>query len=364
MSSQRSTQTDFSGGLIPAIILFGSLSLLLIGLLASQPAATPAKTSAASATPVAGATTVAADATQAPQTVAVALDPAKVRAGESSFQTICSACHGFNALGIPGLGKPLIGSEFVNSQTDEELLAFLQVGRAVTDPLNTTGVQMPPRGGNPNFTDDQLLEIISYIRSLNEAASQSAAGTTPTPAPTALQFPTSTPGAFSLPDLSGLAAPTSIGGSDTTTGGAEATTEAPVATSSSSGFALPDLSGLPVPTSLPGNSEATVEAGVVPTEVSAAPTESSMSADAGQALYVQQCTGCHADDGSGVQYVAKPLSESKLMQAKDDAGLLAFLIDGDPALNPPHPYRGGYPQLSDDELKSIIAYLYTLPTSK
>ncbi len=73
-------------------------------------------------------------------------------------------------MGITGLGKPLIGSQFVNGMTDEDFLNFLHVGRDVSDPLNTTGVTMPAKGGNPNLTDDDLLNVIAYVRSLNAPA--------------------------------------------------------------------------------------------------------------------------------------------------------------------------------------------------
>ncbi len=327
MSSQRSTQADAGSALVPAIILFGGMTLLLIGLLASRPAPIPAKTSETTVAPVAEVTT-AAEVTEAAQTVAVTIDPAKVKAGENSYQSICSACHGFNALGIPGLGKPLIGSEFVNSQTDDQLLAFLQVGRAVTDPLNTTGVMMPARGGNPTFTDDKLIEIIAYIRSINVAASEAAANVTPTATPSG-PVATSAPAVFAPLDLSSLAVPTSISGDAST-----------------------------------GSADATVEATAAPVESTPAPTDSSASASNGEALYVQTCSGCHAADGSGVQYVAKPLAESALLKAGDDAALLNFLINGDPALVPPHPFRGGYPELSDTDLQSVITYLHGLPTGK
>lgn len=330
MSSQRSTQADAGSALVPAIILFGGMTLLLVGLLASRPAPIPAKTSETTVAPVAEITT-AAEVTEAPQTVAIALDPEKVKAGDNNYQSICSACHGFNALGIPGLGKTLIGSEFINSQTDDQLLAFLQVGRAVTDPLNTTGVMMPARGGNPNFTDDKLLEIIAYIRSINAAASEAAANVTPTVTPSG-PVATSAPVVFAPLDLSGLAVPTSVSG-DTSTGNAEATV---------------------VP----------VENTPVPTDSAVVPTESSASVSNGEPLYMQTCAGCHAADGSGVQYVAKPLAESALLKAGDDAALLNFLINGDPALVPPHPFRGGYPELSDADLQSVITYLHGLPTGK
>lgn len=96
-----------------------------------------------------------------------ALDPAAVKAGRTIFLTVCAACHGPKATGLKGLGKPLIGSVFFNGHSDDELLAFLQRGRPVTDPLNTTGVTMPARGGRPTLTDTDLQHVIAYIRSLN-----------------------------------------------------------------------------------------------------------------------------------------------------------------------------------------------------
>ena len=94
-----------------------------------------------------------------------ALDPEAVARGEISF-VLCSACHGMDARGVAGLGKDLVASEFVSGLTDEELLAFIKVGRPVWDPANTTGVDMPPRGGNPALMDEQIMDIIAYIRSL------------------------------------------------------------------------------------------------------------------------------------------------------------------------------------------------------
>lgn len=115
--------------------------------------------------------------TQAPSastapTPPVALDTAAVSAGRSVFLSVCAACHGPRAAGIQGLGKPLVGGSFFNSRTDEELLAFLQAGRPVDDPLNTTGVPMPARGGRLNLTDGDLLNVIAYLRSLNQAPAQ------------------------------------------------------------------------------------------------------------------------------------------------------------------------------------------------
>ena len=86
--------------------------------------------------------------------------------GEELYQGTCAACHGADATGIDGLGKDLHDNEFTNSLSDPELIAFLEVGRPASDPLNTTGVDMPPKGGNPALTDQDLQDIVAYLRTL------------------------------------------------------------------------------------------------------------------------------------------------------------------------------------------------------
>lgn len=89
-------------------------------------------------------------------------------AGEPLYQGTCSACHGPDAKGMPNLGKDLTTSEFLKSQTDEEMLAFIKVGRPIDHPDNTQGVDMPPKGGNPALTDDDILDIVAYLRTIEE----------------------------------------------------------------------------------------------------------------------------------------------------------------------------------------------------
>jgi len=88
-------------------------------------------------------------------------------AGEALFVT-CAACHGPDGKGLPNLGKDFTTSEFVHSQSDAELLAFVKVGRPSGDPANDTGVDMPPKGGNPALSDEDILDIIAYIRTIME----------------------------------------------------------------------------------------------------------------------------------------------------------------------------------------------------
>lgn len=89
-------------------------------------------------------------------------------AGEAKFNEVCIACHGAGGIGIENLGKDMTSSEFIAEQSDEELLAFVKTGRPIGDPLNTTGIDMPAKGGNPALSDEQILDIIAYMRILQQ----------------------------------------------------------------------------------------------------------------------------------------------------------------------------------------------------
>ncbi|UCC53454.1 MAG: cytochrome c [Anaerolineaceae bacterium] len=89
-------------------------------------------------------------------------------AGKEQYDMICIACHGPGGGGIEGLGKAFTTSEFLRESSDEEMLEFIKVGRPSGDPLNTTGVDMPPKGGNPALTDDQIVDIVAFVRTLQE----------------------------------------------------------------------------------------------------------------------------------------------------------------------------------------------------
>jgi mono/diheme cytochrome c family protein len=89
-------------------------------------------------------------------------------AGEALFQTTCFACHGTDATGLPGQGKDLTTSTFTRGLSDTEFVTFVKNGRKITDPLNTTGVDMPPNGGNPALSEQDLFDIVAYIRTLEK----------------------------------------------------------------------------------------------------------------------------------------------------------------------------------------------------
>ncbi len=87
-------------------------------------------------------------------------------AGEEIYTSTCAACHGADATGIEGLGKDLHNNAFVNGLSDAELVDFINEGRGADHPDNETGVAMPPKGGNPSLDDDDLMDVVAYLRTL------------------------------------------------------------------------------------------------------------------------------------------------------------------------------------------------------
>ncbi len=108
-----------------------------------------------------GGTTDSPTATEAPVAA-----PGDAAVGEGLFKASCSACHGLDAMGIDGLGKAIPGSDFVVATSEGDLVAFVKIGRSVVDPENTTGVDMPPKGGNPALDDADLVDLVAYMKSL------------------------------------------------------------------------------------------------------------------------------------------------------------------------------------------------------
>ena len=90
--------------------------------------------------------------------------------GKAVFAGTCSTCHGPSGEGLPNSGKPLLTSEFVKSKTDAQLVQFIKGGRPVWDEANTSGVDMPPRGGNPLMTDENIEVVVVFLRGLEAAA--------------------------------------------------------------------------------------------------------------------------------------------------------------------------------------------------
>ena len=61
----------------------------------------------------------------------------------------------------------MIGNDFVASSTDPELHDFIVVGRPADHPDNKSGIAMPAKGGNSALTDEDIDDIVAYLREIN-----------------------------------------------------------------------------------------------------------------------------------------------------------------------------------------------------
>lgn len=67
---------------------------------------------------------------------------------------------------MPGQGTVLNTSTYVHDHTDHELVEFIIEGREATSPDSVLYLQMPPNGGNPMLKSPDILDIVSYLRTL------------------------------------------------------------------------------------------------------------------------------------------------------------------------------------------------------
>jgi cytochrome c5 len=78
--------------------------------------------------------------------------PAAPRSGKEVFSTVCSACHSTGAAGAPKVGDKAAWAPRAAKGIDA-LLQSAENGKGA----------MPPRGGNPSVTNDELRATIEYM---------------------------------------------------------------------------------------------------------------------------------------------------------------------------------------------------------
>ncbi len=85
------------------------------------------------------------------------LDPAAIAKGRDIYLGACSACHGTSGNG--GTGPSLVNGLQVRRATSQQLFESIRGGVKSTD--------MPPF---PNFKDDEVWALVSFVRSLSAPA--------------------------------------------------------------------------------------------------------------------------------------------------------------------------------------------------
>lgn len=234
-------------------------------------------------------------------------DAVRVAHGEMVFQGTCTACHGFNARGITGLGKDLVESEFMDSVDEQGFIDFVVEGRPADHPQNTTGVAMPPMGGNPALTQEDLGAVYQWLR---------------------------------------------------------------VQTAEAKGeeVAFADEEAEQAPADDAADAEATAEAGMTAEEIAewqalfpdGSLDLSTVETDPGE-IYNFACAGCHGLDGEGVAGNGPALDME--MSADELYAFLAEIVrtgDVDPNVEFPHPRRAVPFVLSDEQLEELVDYVLSL----
>jgi mono/diheme cytochrome c family protein len=91
--------------------------------------------------------------------------------GVALYGSVCQTCHGKDGNGVPSLAPPLNGSEWVTGNKDK-LIAIVMYG--LTGPVKIAGKvykapeingDMPGIGQNKEYTDDDIAQVLSFIRS-------------------------------------------------------------------------------------------------------------------------------------------------------------------------------------------------------
>lgn len=79
---------------------------------------------------------------------------------------LCSACHGAEGEGIPGLGANLKDDEWLhNDGSFEGIIETIKVG--VDASKSSTGTPMPPKGGS-TISDDQVKAVAAFVLTLGK----------------------------------------------------------------------------------------------------------------------------------------------------------------------------------------------------
>lgn len=96
--------------------------------------------------------------------------------GRQLYVRSCATCHGENGGGMPEQGVALRGSAFILRNSDAALLSFVKLGRPAQDPHSITGRAMPPLGGNFSLSQQDLADIVAYLRSMQLTSVSDARG--------------------------------------------------------------------------------------------------------------------------------------------------------------------------------------------
>lgn len=94
---------------------------------------------------------------------------------------------------------------------------------------------------------------------------------------------------------------------------------------------------------------------------SAAPRQASP--EKGRMLYMQVCAQCHGAAARGVNFLGADLKTSAFFNQGDERAVIDLIVHGKPATSdrPAMPPKGGRLNMTEDDIRDIIAYIHSLP---
>ncbi len=93
--------------------------------------------------------------------------PVNAMHGARLYQVSCATCHGPVGKGLPHQGAPLVGSSFLMTADEKQVIQMVKIGRTPNDPKSVMQLPMPARGGYSNLSDQDLRDIVAHIKALN-----------------------------------------------------------------------------------------------------------------------------------------------------------------------------------------------------
>lgn len=247
-------------------------------------------------------------------------DTQLVNSGQLLYQVNCAGCHGMDGQGMPGLGKNLVDSEFVDNLNADGFVAFTVVGRQPFDPMNSSGVLMPARGGNPGLTDEDLHTIYTFLRAQTAEY-----------------------------DGDIIIYADDVGQYDNPAGGPWGEEVAMADT--------PDMADTADTEESVETAEEVVDSGefeVIIPDGSIALTDLPFDV---AAVYGLSCAGCHGADGNGVEGYGSALVDVDPDAAFTLLTTVSSVTDMDVITGVPHPVRGEPATLTDEQLRMLVDYL-------
>ena len=220
--------------------------------------------------------------------------------GAQVFAQVCKTCHETGLAGAPKAGDKAAWAPRI-AEGEATLV------KHAIDGFQGKSGAMPPKGGNPDLTDDEVHRAVVYL------ADQAGAGwKEPAPSPSASTQTASTATISATP------------------GAPAATTTAPVATIAAAASAATATSGTEVTTK----------------------TASASSGNEGKAVYDETCHVCHATGLAGSpKFGDKAAWAPRIATGK--GALYNAALHGLNAMPP----KGGNPSLSDAQVEAAVDYM-------